>query len=88
MVSQSLCVSYSPPEELVLPQSFPKAPLPAVSALLAPLAWQFGRPDLFDAYSAGVIFMQLAGEAPRDTCVQLHAAGRGPPGGLLVCSFM
>ena len=51
----------SPPEELVLPQKFPRAPLPALSALLAPLAWQFGRPDLFDAYSAGVVFMQLAG---------------------------
>ena len=44
-----------------MPQKFPRAPLPAVSALFAPLAWQFGRPDLFDAYSAGVVFMQLAG---------------------------
>ena len=51
----------SPPEELVMPQKFPKAPFPLLSAALAPLAWQFGRPDLFDAYSAGVIYMQLAG---------------------------
>ena len=54
----------SPPEELVMPQKFPRAPLPAFSALFAPLAWQFGRPDLFDAYSAGVVFMQLAGVPP------------------------
>ena len=50
---------YSPPEELVMPQSFPRAPAPAVAALLAPLAWQYGRPDLFDAYSAGVLLVQL-----------------------------
>jgi len=51
---------YSPPEELVMPIDFPRAPAPALAALLAPLAWQYGRPDLFDAYSAGVLLVQLA----------------------------
>ena len=51
----------SPPEELVLPKRFPKAPFPAAAALVSPLAWQFGRPDLFDSYSAGVLLMQMAG---------------------------
>lgn len=52
----------SPPEELVLPKRFPKAPFPAAAAIISPLAWQIGRPDLFDAYSAGVLLMQMAGE--------------------------
>ena len=52
----------SPPEELVLPKRFPKAPFPAAAALVSPLAWQIGRPDLFDSYSAGVLLMQMAGE--------------------------
>ncbi|CAK0787333.1 hypothetical protein CVIRNUC_010551 [Coccomyxa viridis] len=51
---------YSPPEELVLPKRFPKAPFPAAAALVSPLAWQIGRPDLFDSYSAGVLLMQMA----------------------------
>ena len=52
----------SPPEELVLPTRFPKAPFPAAAALISPLAWQVGRPDLFDTYSAGVLLMQMAGK--------------------------
>ena len=55
-----------------MPQKFPKAPLPLISAVFAPLAWQFGRPDLFDAYSAGVIFMQLS-SAALGTLAQLAA---------------
>ncbi|KAK9842155.1 hypothetical protein WJX84_002080 [Apatococcus fuscideae] len=51
---------YSPPEDLVLPRNFPRVPFPALAALLAPLAWQFGAPDLFDSYSAGVILIQLS----------------------------
>ena len=51
----------SPPEDLVLPRNFPRVPFPAVAALLAPLAWSVGAPDLFDSYSAGVILVQLAG---------------------------
>lgn len=52
----------SPPEDLVLPRNFPRVPFPALAALLAPLAWSVGAPDLFDSYSAGVILIQLAGE--------------------------
>eukprot|EP00955_Chlamydomonas_euryale_P026455 279097-Chlamydomonas_euryale.AAC.1 len=48
---------YSPPEELVMPKDFPKAPVPALAALLAPFAWLYGAPDLFDSYSAGVEVM-------------------------------
>nr|AAO63769.1 protein kinase [Chlamydomonas reinhardtii] len=50
---------YSPPEELVMPQSFPRAPAPAVAALLSPFAWLYGRPDLFDSYTVGVLLMQM-----------------------------
>ncbi|GLC37701.1 hypothetical protein PLESTB_000886900 [Pleodorina starrii] len=50
---------YSPPEELVMPQSFPRAPAPALAALLSPFAWVYGRPDLFDSYTAGVLLMQM-----------------------------
>ena len=52
----------SPPEELVLPRSFPRAPVAFLSAVLSPLAWQFGRPDLFDTYSVGILLMQLCGK--------------------------
>ncbi|EFJ45526.1 hypothetical protein VOLCADRAFT_82302 [Volvox carteri f. nagariensis] len=50
---------YSPPEELVMPQSFPRAPAPFMAALLSPFAWVYGRPDLFDSYTAGVLLMQM-----------------------------
>ena len=49
----------------MLPKRFPKAPFPAAAAIISPLAWQLGRPDLFDAYSAGVLLMQMAGQPPR-----------------------
>jgi serine/threonine protein kinase len=51
---------YSPPEEVVMPKTFPRPPVPALAALLAPFAWQYGRPDLFDSYSAGVVLLQMA----------------------------
>lgn len=51
---------YSPPEELIMPQTFPRAPNPFTAALLSPFAWVYGRPDLFDSYSAGVLLMQMA----------------------------
>lgn len=44
-----------------MPKSFPRAPLPLVAALVSPVAWQFGRPDLFDTYSVGVLLLQMAG---------------------------
>ena len=49
------------PEELVMPKNFPRAPPPLLAAALAPLAWAWGCPDLFDSYSAGVILMQVGG---------------------------
>lgn len=42
-----------------MPKNFPRAPPPVVAASLAPLAWAWGCPDLFDSYSAGVILMQV-----------------------------
>ncbi len=49
-----------------MPKSFPRAPVPFLSALLSPLAWLYGRPDLFDSYSAGIMLLQLSG-APAAT---------------------
>ena len=46
----------------MLPQSWPRIRIPLFAALLSPLAWQLGRPNLFDSYSAGVIMLQMAGE--------------------------
>ena len=59
----------------MLPKRFPKAPFPAAAAIISPLAWQIGRPDLFDAYSAGVLLMQMAGE-PMGAyfCTKTHQA--------------
>lgn len=51
---------YAAPEEVVMPKTFPRPPIPFLAALLAPLAWQYGRPDLFDTYSAGVTLVQMA----------------------------
>ena len=51
---------YAPPEELVMPKTFPRAPIPLLAALAAPLVWAYGRPDLFDAYSCGALFLQMA----------------------------
>jgi serine/threonine protein kinase len=51
---------YAPPEELVLPRSFPRAPPPAAAAAAAPFVWLFGAPHLFDAYSAGAVLVQMA----------------------------
>ena len=47
------------PEELVMPKDTPRAPFPFLASLLAPLVWAWGRPDLFDTYSAGIILMQV-----------------------------
>lgn len=51
---------YAAPEEVVMPKTFPRPPIPFLAALLAPLAWWYGRPDLFDTYSAGVTLVQMA----------------------------
>jgi hypothetical protein len=39
--------------------AFPRAPAPALAALLSPAAWVYGRPDLFDSYTAGVLLVQV-----------------------------
>lgn len=57
----AVCSICSPPEELVLPKEFPRVRIPFLAALLSPVAWQVGRPDLFDSYSAGVLLLQMAG---------------------------
>lgn len=51
---------YAAPEEVVMPKTFPRPPVPLLASLLAPLAWAYGRPDLFDTYSAGVTLVQMA----------------------------
>jgi serine/threonine protein kinase len=50
---------YAPPEELVMPKTFPRPPFPALAALLSPLVWAYGRPDLFDSYSVGITLLQM-----------------------------
>ena len=45
----------------MLPKEFPRVKIPFLAALLSPIAWQVGRPDLFDSYSAGVLLLQMAG---------------------------
>ena len=58
---------YSPPEELVLPKNFPKAPSPLFVAALAPIAWAYGAPDLFDSYSVGLLLIQMSVPQLRST---------------------
>lgn len=43
-----------------VPADFPRAPAPIIAALLSPFAWFYGRPDLFDSYSAGILLMQMS----------------------------
>ncbi len=70
---------YAAPEEVVMPRSLPRAPSPAAAALLAPVVWAYGRPDLFDSFSVGVVILQLAvpqlraGAALRGLCPDLAA---------------
>ena len=37
----------------------PRAPPLPVAALLSPILWRLNRPDKFDMYSVGVLFLQL-----------------------------
>jgi hypothetical protein len=46
---------------------FPKAPNPFVAALLSPFAWAYGRPDLFDSYSCGILLLQMCVPQLRST---------------------
>lgn len=61
---------YAPPEDLVMPKEFPRAPPTLLAAGLAPLAWLWGRPDLFDSYSAGVLLLQLSVPQLRTSAAQ------------------
>lgn len=54
----------------MLPKQFPRVRIPFLAALLSPIAWQVGRPDLFDSYSAGVLLLQLAGELLLLSCIR------------------
>ena len=56
-----------------MPRSFPRAPVAFLSAVLSPLAWQFGRPDLFDTYSVGILLMQLCGARGPALCCTFTA---------------
>lgn len=58
---------YCPPELYVLPEKTPVPPVEPVAVALSPLLWQIYSPDLFDMYSIGVIFLQMA-------CVGLRTA--------------
>lgn len=51
---------YCPPELYVMPEETPKPPPAPLAAALSPFLWQFNSPDLFDMYSVGVIFLQMA----------------------------
>ena len=51
---------YSPPEGLITPDNFPKAPLPVIAAAAAPVAWQLVAPDRFDTFSCGLLLLQMA----------------------------
>ena len=51
---------YSAPEEVVMPKTFPRPPIPLFASLLAPMAWLYGRPDLFDTYSVGITLVQMS----------------------------
>lgn len=45
-----------------------------VAALGAPIVWQFGRPDLFDSYSIGMIFVQMMVPQLRNKQMQTRMA--------------
>jgi len=52
--------NYVPPEQLVLPEGTPAPPSFApLAAAGSPFLWFLGRPDLYDAYSCGIILLQL-----------------------------
>ncbi|EFJ20614.1 hypothetical protein SELMODRAFT_108899 [Selaginella moellendorffii] len=51
---------YCPPELFVMPEETPRPPPAPIAALLSPILWQLNSPDLFDMYSVGIIFLQMA----------------------------
>ncbi|KAG2404497.1 hypothetical protein LR48_Vigan503s003100 [Vigna angularis] len=51
---------YCPPELSVLPEETLSLPPEPIAAFLSPIMWQLKSPDLFDMYSAGIVFLQIA----------------------------
>lgn len=47
---------------------------PLLAALLAPLLWTVGRPDLFDSFSLGMIFVQMMVPELRTRAMQTQFA--------------
>ena len=52
---------YAPPEQFLLPASFPRP-----NALTAPALWAAHSPPLFDTFSAGLVLLQIALPALRE----------------------
>lgn len=51
---------YSPPENFIMPERIPAPPpLRPAAALLSPVVWAAFLPDLFDSFSAGLVFLQM-----------------------------
>jgi hypothetical protein len=51
---------YSPPENFIMPERIPAPPpLRPLAATFAPLVWAAFLPDLFDSFSAGLVFLQM-----------------------------
>jgi len=51
---------YAPPEQLVVPQEVPRTPARFIALLFSPALWQLTAPDRFDAYSVGVMLLQMS----------------------------
>ena len=51
---------YSPPENFIMPERIPAPPpLRPLAASLSPIVWAAFLPDLFDSFSAGLLFLQM-----------------------------
>jgi hypothetical protein len=51
---------YSPPENFIMPERIPAPPpLRPIAASFSPLIWAAFLPDLFDSFSAGLVFLQM-----------------------------
>ncbi|GBG70956.1 hypothetical protein CBR_g8256 [Chara braunii] len=50
---------YAAPEQYIMSTQTPSAPSPPVATALSPVLWQLNKPDRFDMYSVGLIFLQL-----------------------------
>ena len=38
-----------------MPSNYPRAPVPLLAILAAPITWLYGRPDLFDSYRSALL---------------------------------